>query len=58
MNWVIEWLLGLVGPVGVAVTRPVTKYLLGIVGVVLLAAAGLWTARGMGWVHFDLPWPR
>jgi hypothetical protein len=58
VNWVLERLLGLLGPVGAALTRPAAKHLLGFTGVVLLAGAGLWAARGMGWVHFDLPWPR
>jgi hypothetical protein len=57
-NWVLEGLLGLLGPVGAALTRPAAKHLLGFAGVVLLAGAGLWAARGLGWVHFDLPWPR
>lgn len=57
-NWVLERLLGLLGPVGAALTRPAAKHLLGFAGVVLLAGAGLWAARGMGWVHFDLPWQR
>jgi hypothetical protein len=57
-NWVLEGLLGLFGPVGAALSRPAAKHLLGFVGVFLLAGAGLWTARGLGWVHFDLPWPR
>jgi hypothetical protein len=58
LNWVLETLLGLLGPVGAALTGPFAKNTLGVVGVLLIAAAGLWTARGLGWVHFDLPWPR
>jgi hypothetical protein len=58
VNWVLELLLGLLGPVGAAATRPLTKHLLGFAGLVLLVAAGAWAARGMGWVHFSLPWPR
>ncbi len=58
VNWVLELLLGLLGPVGAAVTRPAAKHLLGFAGLLLLAAAGAWAARGMGWVSFPLPWPR
>ncbi|HET6573733.1 MAG TPA: hypothetical protein VFG68_09045 [Fimbriiglobus sp.] len=58
VNWVLETLLGLFGPAGAALTRPAVKHLFGFTGVLLLAAAGLWTARGLGWVHFNLPWPR
>lgn len=60
VNWVLEGALGLFGPLGSAVTWPPVKHLLGLVGVVLLAAAGAWAARGMGWVAFDVPpveWP-
>ncbi len=56
VNWVLELFLGLLGPVGATLTHPAMKHLLGFVGVLLLAAAGLWSARGMGWV--TLPWPR
>ncbi len=58
LNWVMELLLGFLGPVGAALTRPAAKHLLGFLGVVLLAGAALWAARGLGWVHFDLPWRR
>jgi hypothetical protein len=58
LNWVLEALLGLFGPVGATLTRPAVKHLLGVVGLLLLAGAGLWAARGTGWIHFDLPWPR
>jgi hypothetical protein len=55
LNWVIETLLGLFGPLGAVLTNPVTKHVLGVLGVLLLAAAGAWAARGMGWVHFPIP---
>lgn len=58
LNWVLELVFGLFGPVGEAATRPPVKHLLGIVGLLLLAAAGVWAARGMGWVSFPLPWLR
>lgn len=54
-NWVLETLLGLCGPVGAAVTSPVSKHVLGAAGVLLLVAAGAWSARGLGWVRFPLP---
>jgi hypothetical protein len=57
VNWVVEKLLGLFGPPGQALASPGMKHLLGGVGVVLLIAAGLWTARGMGWIQFPLPMP-
>lgn len=53
-NWLLESLFCLFG--GAAITRPMPKYLLGVVGLVLLVAAGAWSARGMGWIA--LPWPR
>lgn len=56
LNWVIETLLGLFGPLGTAVKHPAAKHLLGASGMLLLAAAGVWSARGMGWVA--LPFPR
>lgn len=56
LNWVLETLLGLFGPLGTAAKRPAAKHLLGACGVLLLAAAGVWSARGMGWIA--LPFPR
>lgn len=56
VNWVLETLLSLFGPLGSAVKHPAAKHLLGACGVLLLAAAGAWSARGMGWVA--LPFPR
>jgi hypothetical protein len=53
-NWVIEFALGWFGPLGHLLTRPWAKTVLGWAGVLLLAGAGAWAARGMGW----LPWPR
>lgn len=54
VNWVIEFALGWFGPLGHILTRPLTKTLLGWLGVLLLLGAGVWAARGMGWVS----WPR
>ena len=49
-NWILETTLSLFGPLGQGVTAPAAKNLLGICGLFLLAAAGLWCARGMGYV--------
>jgi hypothetical protein len=54
LNWVLEFVLGWFGPVGQVLLRPLTKTLLGWLGVLLLLAAGVWAARGLGWVS----WPR
>ena len=58
VNWVIETVLSLFGPPGLALTSPGVKHLLGWLGVILTIAAGVWTARGMGWIQFParLPW--
>jgi hypothetical protein len=48
VNWVMELLLGLLGPVGAVLTHPAMKHLLGVAGLALLAGAGAWAARGMG----------
>ncbi|MCU0703249.1 MAG: hypothetical protein MUF18_04580 [Fimbriiglobus sp.] len=53
LNWVMEFALGWFGPIGHLLTRPLAKTLLGWSGVLLLLAAGVWAARGMGWVS----WP-
>lgn len=53
-NWLMEFALGWFGPVGALLTRPAMKMALGWLGVVLAVGAGVWAARGMGW----LPWPR
>jgi hypothetical protein len=55
VNWIIETLLGLFGPLGALMTNTVSKHVLGVLGVLLLAAAGVWAARGMGWIHFPIP---
>lgn len=44
----IEAGLGWLGPVGAAATSPRVKHLLGVAGVVMIAAAGWWAARGAG----------
>jgi hypothetical protein len=54
-NWVIEKLLGLFGPPGMALTTPGVKYLLGVVGILLMGGAAAWTARGVGWVKLPVP---
>lgn len=54
VNWLLEFALGWFGPVGHLLTRPAMKTLLGWLGVLLILAAGVWAARGMGWVS----WPR
>jgi hypothetical protein len=56
VNWVLEKTLGLFGPPGQALCTPAGKTVLGWGGVLLLLGAGVWTARGLGWVHID--WPR
>lgn len=54
MNWLLEFALGWFGPVGHVLTRPAMKTMLGWLGVLLILGAGVWAARGMGWVS----WPR
>ena len=53
-NWMIESALAWTGPVGVVAAAPAMKHLLGVVGFGLLVGAGIWSAKGMGWVN----WPR
>lgn len=53
LNRLLEGILGWCGPLGHWLTRPAVKRGLGYIGLVLLVAAGWWTARGMGWVS----WP-
>ncbi len=55
VNWVLETACGLAGPVGAAAVRPAGKYGLGACGLVLLAGAAAWTARGLGYVDFPAP---
>jgi hypothetical protein len=57
VNWVLEQVLGLFGPPGQALTSPGMKHLLGGVGVLLLIAAGAWTANGMGWIQLPIAVP-
>ena len=52
VNWILELFLGLLGPVGAALTHPAMKHLLGFAGLLLLAGAAAWSARGMGWVSW------
>jgi len=49
-NWTIETFLSLLGPLGHGVTAPPVKNLLALCGMLLLAAAGMWCARGLGYV--------
>jgi len=54
VNTILEFALGLLGPVGTILLKPTVKSLLGFAGLAMLAAAGGWAAMGMGWVS----WPR
>ena len=51
-NWTIETFLSLFGPLGAGATAPAAKNLLAVCGMVLLTAAGLWCARGMGYISW------
>ena len=53
-NWLIESTLAWMGPLGAVTRTPALKHLLGVAGLALVVGAGLWSAKGMGWVH----WPR
>ncbi len=55
INWVLETACGLAGPAGAVAVRPAGKHVLGGLGLVLLAAAAAWTARGLGYVDFPVP---
>lgn len=54
VNAIIEFLLSWFGPLGRLLTAAWVKTLLGWAGLLLLAVAGYWAARGKGWVS----WPR
>ncbi|OWK36720.1 hypothetical protein [Fimbriiglobus ruber] len=54
-NWVLEAILGLFGPLGTLLTHPAMKHLLGWTGVLLIIAAGVWVAQGMGWITLPIP---
>jgi hypothetical protein len=54
VNTILEFFLKLLGPIGTVLLKPSMKMLLGFAGLALLAAAGAWTALGMGWVQ----WPQ
>jgi hypothetical protein len=54
VNWLLESMLKLFGPPGEMLTRPVMKNCLGVAGLLLLIAAGLWTAQGQGWIVLPL----
>lgn len=49
-NWMIESALAWTGPVGAVARAAAMKHLLGVVGFGLLVGAGIWTAKGMGWI--------
>ncbi len=53
-NGLIEWALAWMGPVGAVVRMPSVKHLLGVAGFALFVGAGIWSARGMGWIA----WPK
>lgn len=55
LNWILELVLKLFGPLGSVVRFAPTKHFLGLVGIALLAVSAAWAARGMGWVAFDVP---
>ena len=55
LNWILELVLKLLGPLGSVLTFTPTKHFLGLVGMLLLVASAAWAARGMGWVLFDVP---
>ena len=50
VNWVIETTLSLFGPLRHLLTHLYVKNALGICGLLLLIAAGVWTAHGTGWI--------
>jgi hypothetical protein len=54
MNWILEKLLAVFGPPGQALTTPMMKHFLGWVGIILLIASAVWTARGLGWIQLPL----
>jgi hypothetical protein len=54
LNWLLENMLKLFGPPGEMLTRPVMKNCLGVAGLLLLIAAGLWASQGQGWVALPL----
>jgi hypothetical protein len=50
VNRILEGCLNLFGPPGELMTTAPVKWILGLTGLGLLAFAGAWTARGLGWV--------
>ena len=48
LSAVLEWVLSLFGPLGAWACSPGAKTVLGVTGVAMLAAAGLWAARAAG----------
>ncbi|MGL6072976.1 MAG: hypothetical protein ACRC8S_02320 [Fimbriiglobus sp.] len=57
LNYVLEGAIETFGPWTRIVTNRYSKQLLGWCGVLLLCAAGAWTARGLGWIDFPLNLP-
>ena len=53
-NWMLEAALAWMGPLGAVVRLPAVKHLLGFAGFVLLVGAGVWCAKGMGWVNLRM----
>ena len=53
-NWLIEAALGWFGPLGALLTRPAVKSALGVLGLLMICAAGYWSARGLGYAS----WPK
>ena len=51
LNAVIEWGLGMFGPLGMWAKTSAAKTLLGLTGLAMLTAAGLWAARGAGYLR-------
>ena len=51
LNAVLEWTLGLFGPLGSWAKSPGAKTLLGLTGLAMLVSAGLWAARGAGYLR-------
>ena len=50
INTVMEWLLGLMGPIGATMMHPTIRQILGWIGVMLLTASAVWSAVSLGWI--------
>lgn len=51
LNWCLELILGFFGPPGQSLRTTPAKNLLGGVGILLIIAAAIWTARGFGLIQ-------